>query len=347
MKKLLTILATMILLAACTPPTASPTITPPSLQTGSPTQLSQSPVPPQPSNSMVTIRLPVGYIPNIQFAPIYVAMDKGFYSSRGLEVIMDYSTEIDSVALVGAGNLSFAVVSGEQVLLGRAQQLPIVYVMNWYSKYPVAIAALKSTGINQPSDLKGKKIGTPVLSGASYIGLTALLKAGGLMTSDVKLDTIGFTQVETLTSGLDDAVVVYGPNEPIQLRALGYDITELKVSDYLELVGNGLISNEKYIQEHPGIVKKMVAATLEGIQYTIAHPDEAYQISTRYVENLAKTDQAVQKQVLASSIELWQNPQPGFSNPQAWQNMADLLVEMNLLTTAPDVSKAYSNDFLP
>jgi NitT/TauT family transport system substrate-binding protein len=347
MKKISAFFLLVIFLSACAAPSTNPTSTPPSLQTSSPTQLAVSPIAPETSTALVTIRLPVGYIPNVQFAPLYVAIDKSFYTDLGLQVIIDYNTEIDSVALVGAGELQFAIVSGEQVLLGRAQELPIVYVMNWYNKFPVGIAALKSAGISQPADLKGKKIGTPVLYGASYIGLTALLKAGGLTTSDVTLDTIGFTQIESLTTKLDDAVVIYGPNEPVQLRALGYDITELKVSDYLELVGNGLITNEKYIQVHPEIVRKMVSATIKGIQYTIDHPDEAYQISMRYVENLAQADQAVQKQVLTRSIELWKNTPPGFSNPTAWQNMAQLLLDMGLIKTMPDVNLAFRNDFLP
>ena len=325
-KKILPFLIMAILIANCTQPAAAV------------------------EQDLTPITLPVGYIPNVQFAPMYVAIEKGFYRDQGLDVSMDYNMETDSVALIGAGELDFAIVSGEQVLLGRAQGLPVVYTMAWYQEFPVGVAALASSGINKPADLVGKKVGIPGLYGASYIGLRALLQANGLQESDLALESIGFTQAEALLDELVEAAVVYVSNEPIKLEAEGYPVNVLRVSDQLSLVANGLITSEDILREDPELVRGMVYATLQGVAYITEHPDEAFEICKKYVETLASltpAEQEVQRKVLETSIPMFAIEKNGRTEMEAWQNMQAVLLEMGLLQEALNLEEAFTNEFLP
>jgi NitT/TauT family transport system substrate-binding protein len=218
--------------------------------------------------------------------------------------------------------------------------------MTWYEQYPVGVAALAESGITTLADLKGRKVGTPVLSGASYIGLRALLEAGKLSEKDITLDTVGYSQVEMLTTGQEDAIVVYVANEPVQLAAQGYDVNVIPVSAHVQLVGNGLITNEETIRDHPELVAAMVTATLHGLRDAQTDPQEAFQISTKYVENLDQVAD-VQQQVLDESIKLWTHDGSGFSDLTAWKNMQDLLLKMGLLSKPLELEQVFSNDFLP
>ena len=299
------------------------------------------------AGALTKIRLPLGYIPNIQFAPLYVAVEKGYFREAGIEVEFDYSFETDAMALVGAGELPFAVVSGEQILLARSQGLPVVFVAAWYQEYPVAVVSKSEQGIVSPADLKGKTIGLPGLFGANYIGLEALLFSAGLSNDDVTLNSIGYTQVESIATDQVQAASVYATNEPVQLQAQGYQVNELRVGDYVQLASNGLVTNEATIASNPELVRAMVKAMLRGLADTIRNPDEAYEISKKYVENLANADEAVQKEVLARSIEFWKADRLGESNQAAWENMRDVLLKMGLLKESLDVNAAFTNEFLP
>jgi NitT/TauT family transport system substrate-binding protein len=303
----------------------------------------------QPEIPLKKIRLPMGYIPNVQYAPFYMSVEKGYFKEAGLEIEFDYSFETNGVSLVGINELPFALVSGEQVLMARSQGLPVVYVMGWWQDYPVGIAALKEAEIRQPGDLKGKKIGIPGLFGASYVGFRALLQSAGLQETDVILDSIGFNQVEALLAGGDEAVVIYVNNEPVQLQARGYDIDVIRVADYVQLASNGILTNETVLGENPDLVRRMVRAVQKGLADVIADPEEAFEVCLRQVDGLAglsAEEQAIQKKVLLSSIEFWKADPLGYSDPQSWENMQSVLLDMGLVTAELDLEKAFTNEFI-
>lgn len=292
------------------------------------------------------IRLPMGYIPNVQFAPFYVAVEKGYFAEAGFEINFDHLRETDGLALVGAEELPFAVVSGEQVLLARSQGFPVVYVMAWFQDFPVGVAAKAESGIKTTVDLEGKRVGLPGLYGASYIGLRALLNATGVAEEDLILDSIQYTQVESLATDQEDAVVVYVTNEPVQLRAQGYDVNVIRVADHVQLAANGIITNETTIAGNPEMVRRFVGAALRGLEDTIDDPEEAYEICKKFVEGLADADEAVQMEVLKLSIEIWKADTLGYSQESAWENMQEVLLDMELLTQPLDLDDAFTNDFI-
>jgi NitT/TauT family transport system substrate-binding protein len=296
---------------------------------------------------IISTRLTMGYIPNIQFAPVYVAIDKGYFQDAGFEVELEYGNEADAVALIGAGDQTFAIASGEQVLLARAQGLPITYVAAWYEEYPVGVVSLSEENITIPEDLMGKSVGIPGLYGASYIGFRALIDEADLTEADVELLSIGFNQVEALVSNQVQSAVIYLANEPAVLRSQGYEVNVIAVADYLKLVANGLVTNEQTIQEHPDQVERFNQALLKGITDAAEDPDEAYEISKKYIENLEEAEETLQKEILAESIKLWQVNRPGYSDPAGWENMQNVLLDMGLLEAPLNLEEAFTNDFLP
>jgi NitT/TauT family transport system substrate-binding protein len=299
-----------------------------------------------PSSGPTHIRLPMGFVANVQFAPVYVAVEKGYFADEGIELEFDYSWETDGVRLVGAGELPFAIASGDQVLLAREQELPVVMAFNWWRRFPVAVIALEESGIREPSDLAGRTIGIPETFGASYIGWQALATAAGLEDGDAQLEVIGYTQLANLTEGRVAAAVVYANNEPVQLEQMGVDFVQFSVADYATMVSNGLITNEETMQENPELIRAFVRAFGRGVEDTLIDPDAAFEICKEYVEGLEENE-AAQRAVLEASLVYWRGSPVGESDLAAWQKTAVVMLDADLLSEAVDVGQAFSNDFLP
>ncbi|RME82275.1 MAG: myristoyl transferase [Caldilineae bacterium] len=327
---ILILLLASLLLSACVAPTVLPAEAPP-----------QAPATP------THVQLSLGFIPSVQFAPFYVAIDKGFFADENIEVELEHGFETDFLKLLGTNERQFIVASGEQVILGRAQGLPVTYVATWYHKFPVVIFAPTSSGIRTPEDLVGHKVGIPGLFGASYIAWKALLHATGLPEDQITLESIGFTQAAAVSEGLVDAATDYAVNGPVQLRLAGDEVNVIAVDDYLQLPSNGLVTNETVLRENPELVQGMVRAMLRGIRYTLDHPDEAFDISLKHVPEAA---QAVEtnRAIYDASFEFWTPPagRPlGFTDPEIWPATAQFMYEAGLVDRLVDTQGIWTNDF--
>ena len=294
------------------------------------------------------IQLGVGYIPNVQFAPFYVAIDKGYFAEENLDVSMEYGFETDFLKLLGTGERQFIIASGDQIILGRAQGLPVTYVAEWYTKYPIVVFSPAEKGIVEPQDLIGKKVGIPGLFGANYVGWKALVTAANLPEDKIQLESIGFTQASALQQGLVDAAVEYAANGPVQFKLQNIPTNVMVVDDYMHLPSNGLVTSDDIIANHPELVTGMTRAILRGVQYTLAHPDEAFEISLKFVPEAAQ-DRKTNRAILEASLPYWTPASPdalGRTDPAIWPATAEFMQKAGLVDKLVDTDGIWTNDFV-
>ncbi len=124
------------------------------------------------------------------------------------------------------------------------------------------------------------------------------------------------------------------------------DVDVIEVSDYIDLVANGIVTNETVIQDDPELVRRLVRASLRGLEYTIAHPDEAFTIARQAVPEITDEDAPIQRAVLEASIALWRSDQPGASDPQAWSDSVAFMLDTGLIEATVEVDTLYTNQFV-
>ncbi|MEM6284995.1 MAG: ABC transporter substrate-binding protein, partial [Chloroflexota bacterium] len=238
------------------------------------------------------------FVPNVQFSQMYVGIEKGYFAKAGYNLELEYGNEPDGVELIAIGERQFGLIAGEQVIIARANERPVVSVYEWWQQYPIAIVTSAGSGIETPADLTGRNVGVPGRFGATYAGLVAFLGANDLTETDIELAEIGFNAPDVVCVGGVEAAAIYGNNEPLQIAqrvAAGEcdavdEVRLFFVSDYADLVSNGVVTNETMIAEQPERVAAMVAAFDRAVNDVINNPFEAYLIDEAYVDNLPLTD---------------------------------------------------------
>lgn len=298
-----------------------------------------------PSNSSAgkAISIGLGYVPDIQFAPFYVAKSKGYYNQAGLNVTFNHGIVPDLIGSMLAGKNTFVFAGGDELLSARNsnKQIKAIDVATIFQEYPASLIVPADSPIKDIRDLKGHTIGVPGPYGSTYTALLAFLYKANLTTADVKIQSIGYTQVAALYAHRVDAVMGYSNNEPLQLEKKGFKVRTFAVSDYQPLVSNGIIVPEDIYQKQPEMVRAFVQTTLKGLRDVIANPDEALNVSKSYIPGM---NEAQARDVLNATIPIWQGDgKLGYNDEATWRTMEQFMVAQKMIEPVSDLTAVYTN----
>jgi len=253
------------------------------------------------------VRLLLGFRPDVQFSPFYLAQQAGYYADAGFTVTIEYKSDPDLVRLVADGQAEFGVADATDVMISRTAGIPIRYVSTLYDLFPVALIGPTGTvpGVGSLASLAGKRIGTPGRYGSSWHALLAILDAAGLKETDVTIrEYPAFNQVDGLLNGDVDLITGFRNNEPLRLAARGMAVDLLTVEEVAPLPGPGMIVGDQLLAGEPATVAAFAAATLKAQQAIAADPQVGLDAAIA-VEPTIGEDSATALAVLKSTIDLW------------------------------------------
>ena len=152
-----------------------------------------------------------------------------------------------------------------------------VAVMMVYNNTPAAVFSLKATGIKNPADLAGKKLGAPVFD-AGRRGFPIFQKANGIGAVNwISMDPP--LRETMLVKGDVDAITGFYFTSLLNLEARGIKPEDLSVQLYpqhgVKLYGNAIIVGEEFLKKNPEAVKAFLRAFAKGAKAVIADPKAA------------------------------------------------------------------------
>jgi len=275
--------------------------------------------------------------PQAQFAGYYVALAKGFYAARGVDMrILRGGPASPPSALLRDGRAQFGTFFLATAIRERAGGLPLLNLAQFVPHANQLIIARKADGITTPHDLDGKRVS---LWGPEFRILPeAFFKKFEARVTEVPQ---GFT-VDLFLRGGVAACSAMTYNEYHAILNAGLDAGELTVfslADFgLDLPEDGLYTLDGTWEKDPELCRAVVRATLDGWRYAFTHPEEALDIVMSHVAAAhLPTNRMHQKWMLSRITRAMSADGPDFgllSRPQ-YQTTSDALVAAGLVTTAP------------
>src|SRR6266851_442136 len=291
----------------------------------------------------VSMRL--GWLANSQYAGDFVALDKGYYKERGIDLKIDPGgPNIDPVALTASGaNTIGNVASIAAMFLARSNGIPVRAFATALQRHPFAFITLDQK-INSPADFVGKKIG---IQATARPLIDAVIAKYQLPRDKIQITVIGSDTVP-LKTGQVDIITGWVIDAP-QMAAVGPGAKTLLLWDLgIKLYAFTYFASEDVFKDRSDMLADFVAASAKGWEYAADHVEEATDITLKYAKDLKRD----------LEMETWRQEAPflwsattkekgwGWMEPQVWDDAIGVYSGLGLLKDQITSKDAMTQDIL-
>jgi NitT/TauT family transport system substrate-binding protein len=224
----------------------------------------------------------------ITMAPIAIALENGLYAKHGVDVTGVLTSVGGGTGLrnmMGAG-LPYAEMGTASVLAGFKAGLEFRIIHNSVSTVrDILWVTMPNSGITSIKDLVGKKVGISApRSTSETLALMAFEKAG--MAGQVKLIAIGQVGagLSAMENGGVDSTFIL---EPLWSGKQDRYRVAFTLDDLPPMSQDVGVATLDFIRDHGDVLRSIIAARREAVDFIYANPDEAARITAkRYGDTL-------------------------------------------------------------
>jgi NitT/TauT family transport system substrate-binding protein len=287
-------------------------------------------------------------------APWFVALEKGFYAKRGLNVTIQSSTgSADTVRTIGAGGADFGFADIGTTIVARSRGTPIQTVAQ-FGYVPATVMWREDTNIKQLKDLEGKTYAISPGQAQWYL-MPAYCRINKVDYKAIRIqETAAPLQPAALATKKADFIVMYraSNDEIAELAAskVGIKVNRIFMKDTgLDIYGTGLVVKEDDVKKRPEFVRAYVEATLEGLRYARDHQEESLKILLKHKPEL---DQYLSTVQLKNALtEVFLPPESiqsgmGYMRPDIVEKTVKVVNEFFDIGKKVTAKEAFNNQFI-
>ncbi len=293
----------------------------------------------------------LNWFPVGDHAAYWVALEKGYYRQRGLDVDMQNSKGSgDSIAKVDTGRADVGLADSAVVIASAARGTRIKVVGMVFDKSPLNIWSRKDAPITKPKDLEGKSVAAPPGDGQRQM-FPAFARLHGIDQSKVTwVNVEPAAKVPALAEKRVDAVADYTTGMPFYEKAIGKgNAVMLPWADHgFDMYSMSIIASEKTMKERGPVLKAFLEASYLGWRDVMADPKSALEIFKKRVPEI---DLSIIEPNMMMGLELMKTDRYA-KNGIGWMEEKKMCDSVDLVNTYMGVptkvecKTVYTNEFL-
>lgn len=289
------------------------------------------------SGSDGTTEVKVGIVPIVDVAPLYLGRQKGFFSSRGIDLRME-SAQGGAAIVPGvvSGQFQFGFSNPTSLMIAQTKGIPVKSVINACTTTGdtttdvTGVMVKDDSAIKSAKDLAGHTVAVNTLKNIGDTVVREAVRKDGGDPSKVRFVEIPFDQMPAaLDGGRVDAAWMGEPAQTIARSQGARSVTAPFAETDPKLTLATYFTSTRLTKENPDLVKRFKEAVSESLTYASAHQDEARQAATTYT----KIDAEVLKKL---KLPLW----PTETNMASIEKLASLGEQDGLFGDAKPDTKA-------
>jgi NitT/TauT family transport system substrate-binding protein len=282
------------------------------------------------------------------FGPIRLAQGKGYFAQAGLDVSYAVGRGgVDVAKEVGAGNAPLGGIVADAPIVVRQNGVPVKIVCLFGGKGFMQLVVRKDSGIEKPSDLKGKTITVMSFQDTTFYALLGLLASAGLTQDDVNIQAAGPVGVWQLVAANKSAGMAGVPDWIPPLEAAGVAVNVMPTDDFFPHMAQAIAASDQTIKDRPDMVRAFVKAALHGMKDIMDDPDKSAEDFVKFVQEWkGKEDQV--KEAFAYYDKLVYPGQSvlGAVDPARVAKLQEFYFTKGIIQKKTPVEELYTNQFV-
>jgi len=222
-------------------------------------------------------------------AAYWVALDKGYYKARGLDVELQNSKGSgDSIAKVDTDRADIGLADTAVVIAAVSRGAKVKVVGMVFDKTPLNVFSWKQAPITKPKDLEGKTVGAPPGDGQRQV-FPAFARLHGIDQSKVTWVNIEpAAKIPALAEKRVDAVADYTTGLPFYEKAMGKGNPVMMpwVDHGFDMYSMSIIASQKTMTERPQVLRAFLEASYLGWRDVMENPKSALEIFKKHVPEI-------------------------------------------------------------